>query len=419
MTVAAQAGVVTTFRETPRPVKVLLFGMLVNRLGSFLQAFLVLYLVDRGYPATHAAFALGALGVGGVAGGLLGGWITDRVGSRRTIVASGLGTAAATAAILYMPTFTGTLVCALLVGALSQAYRPASSALLAAYTPEARYTMVFAMYRLATNLGSTGGPLIGVALIAVSYSALFLTEAAVLVVYSLVALLMLPADRPPVAGSSTEDGQPRPIKRGVWRDGRYLLFLLAVLLVSTVYVQYLVGLPLQIHDQGLSVGVYGALVAINALVVTVLELPATRVTQRWSPRLAFVLNILLIGAGMSLYAFAWGVPGLVVGTVLWSLGEIIGAPAMFSYPARIAPPQLRGRYLGASNAAISVAFAAGPVLGAAAWTVSGSGLWIGCGVVCAVAAAAALVGMRREPDVDEDPVDGGVVAEPRPVGNTP
>jgi predicted MFS family arabinose efflux permease len=413
----AAAGVLTTLRESPRPVKVLIAGMLVNRLGSFLHAFLVLYLIDRGYSATYAAVALGALGVGGVAGGLVGGWVTDKLGSRRTIVVSGLGTALATASILYAPGFLGAVGCALLVGALGQAYRPASSALLAAYTPQARYTMVFAMYRLATNLGGTGGPLIGVALIAVSYTALFLVEAAVLVLYALVALAWLPPDppAPEPAVSSTQDDQAPAPARSVLADRRYLLFLLAVLLVSTVYVEYLAGLPLLVHDRGLSTTVYGVLVAVNGLIVAALELPATRYTQRWAPRTAFMANIALIGAGMTMYAFAPGVAGLVLATVVWSVGEIVGAPTMFSYPARIAPPALRGRYLGAGNAAISIAFAAGPVLGAQLWTVAGDGLWIACGAVSVVAVAAAYGGMRSHDQPNHS--HGGVVAEPRTAGD--
>lgn len=403
-------GALRTFREAPRAVKVLIFGMFVNRLGSFLYAFLVLYLLSRGYDAGRAGLASGALGLGGVFGGLIGGWLTDRIGSRQTIVAGSFGTAAATAALLYVPTYAGVLACAMLVGALAQTYRPASSALIAAHTPPARYTMVFAMYRLATNLGTAGGPLIGAALAAVSYAALFWVEALVLVLFAATALALLPPDpapNPSGAETAASGAAPAERRRGPWRDPRYLAYLAAVLLVSTVYVQYLVGLPLQIHDQRLSTYVFGAAVAVNGILVAALEVPVTRYTQHWPARIAFTANILLIGVGMALYAVPWGVAGIIIATVVWSLGEIVGAPTMFSWPARIAPEALRGRYLGALNAVVSVAFAAGPALGAQAWNVAGTGLWLICGVLCLLGAAAAQYGMARPVRSATDTDNGG------------
>ena len=413
---ASAAGVLRTFRETPRPVRVLILGMFVNRLGAFLHAFLVLYLLSIGIEPARTGVAVGMLGAGGILGGIGGGWCVDRFGPRRTIVVGSLGAGAATAGILYAQGFPAVLACTFLIGALGQVYRPASAALIAAHTPQARYTMVFAMYRLASNLGTTGGPLLAAVLISISYTALFWVEAVVLGLFALMAQRLLPADRPPEAPAATSAATGSAV-RALLSDRRYLLFLLAVLLVSAVYVQYLVGLPLQADAQGLPVWMYGVIIAVNGAIVTVFELPITRYTQRWEPRTAFTLNIILIGLGMSLYALPLGVSILIIATIIWSTGEIIGAPAMFSYPAHVAPEQLRGRYLGVFNAAIGMAFAAGPALGALLWAVAGTGLWIICGLASLLAAVVAHTSMRRIHD-HPDPADGRLVAEPRPAQDT-
>jgi MFS family permease len=413
---ALSAGVVRTFRETPRPVRVLIFGMFVNRLGAFLHPFLVLYLLSIGIEPTRIGVAVGMLGAGGIVGGLAGGWCVDRFGPRRTIVIGSLGAGAATAGILYAPGFLGVLACTFLIGALGQAYRPASAALIAAHIPQARYTMVFAMYRLASNLGTTGGPLLAAALISISYTALFWVEATVLGLFALMAQRLLPVDRSPAAPTATSATTGSAV-RVLLADRRYLLFLVSVLLVSAVYVQYLVGLPLQADAQGLPVWIYGVIIAVNGAIVTAFELPITRYTQRWEPRSAFTLNIILIGLGMSLYALPLGVTILIIGTVIWSTGEIIGAPAMFSYPAHVAPQRLRGRYLGVFNAAIGIAFAAGPALGALLWVVAGTGLWIICGLACFLAAVLAHTSMRRIHD-RPDAANDRLITEPRPPQDT-
>ena len=70
-------------------------------------------------------------------------------------------------------------------------------------TPAHQQVMIFAMYRLALNVGTTAAPLLASALIAVSYQLLFWCDAVTAVVYGLIAIVTLPSrpgDRP-AAGS--------------------------------------------------------------------------------------------------------------------------------------------------------------------------------------------------------------------------
>jgi predicted MFS family arabinose efflux permease len=93
------AGVLCTLRELPGPVRVLLFGVALNRMGTFVALYLVLYLTDIGYGPSRAGVVLTVFGVGTIVGSFIGGTVAGRFGPRRTIVASVLLSAAATAAI--------------------------------------------------------------------------------------------------------------------------------------------------------------------------------------------------------------------------------------------------------------------------------------------------------------------------------
>src|SRR5690242_14572987 len=99
MTTAEHPTVVQTLRAMSRLVWLLLTGTLINRLGSFLQAYLVLYLSYRGFSAAGAGFALAAYGFGSVVGVLVGGSVTDRFGCRRTIVGSMVSAGVLTATV--------------------------------------------------------------------------------------------------------------------------------------------------------------------------------------------------------------------------------------------------------------------------------------------------------------------------------
>jgi MFS family permease len=387
-----QAGALRTWRDSPPPAKALVVGLFVNRLGGFLLVFLVLYLIDRGLTATQAGTALGVHGAGSIVGVLAGGALADRLGARRAIVGSMAASAVLMVALLQTRPYPAVLAVAFAVGATSQVYRPAAATVLSRLTPPDRQVMIFATYRLALNLGTTVAPLLGAALVAVSYSALFYVEAAAMLGYAAIVAVALPADAPPEARAAG----PAPAGRGyaaALADRRYLIFLAATFLNALIYVQYLAILPLSVRADGLAVAVYGSLVALNGLLVITCELPLTTVTQRWAARTAAMVGLALTGVGLSLYGPAWGVLGLVAATMLWTFGEIVSGPTMSAYPATAGPPALRGRYIGASQAVFGLGFALGPIVGVAAWNRFGDVVWWACGAISLLAVLAAASGM--------------------------
>ncbi|GAA3053134.1 hypothetical protein GCM10020000_38560 [Streptomyces olivoverticillatus] len=185
--------------------------------------------------------------------------------------------------------------------------------------------------------GATAAPLLGFALYKAgghSYDLLFWGEALIALVYAVLAYATLPAR---TAGRAAE---AQPEERGpaggygaVLRDRRYLLYLLAAFFHSVVYVQYLSTLPLYVEDIGLAVFWYTVAVSLNGFIVVVFELLITKLSQNWPLKLTIGLGFALVGAGVAFYGLPLGPAALVVGTLIWSLGEIIGGPAVFAYPA--------------------------------------------------------------------------------------
>lgn len=404
------AGILATWREAPTAAKALLVGIFVNRLGAFLQVFLVLFLTTRGFSSVQAGTALAVFTIGAVLGGIVGGTLTDRIGPRLTILVSMLGGAALVLSILYLDNYPALVVVVGLAGAVGGAYRPAAGTLLSELTPRHRQVMIFAMYRLFYNLGNTAAPLIGAALLAASYDLLFWGEAIASLGYGLIAAVALPRRRPATATATAEptgDGEPAaPPERGgylaVLADRRYVLFLLALVVNAAVYVQYLGALPVAMRAAGLATGWYSAMVALNGVIVISCELLVTKVVQRWPMRLVVMAGFALLGAGMAAYALPLGVAAFVIGTLVWSLAEIVAGPTIFAYPAVASPERLRGRYLGAANTMFGVGSATGSVAGLAIWNVAGEAVWWICGLACLLGLLAAGAGMRTPaPDEEE------------------
>jgi MFS family permease len=388
------AGVLRTWLDTPLAGKAILAGIVVNRFGAFMQIYLVLFLTHRGFSTVQAGLALGIYGAGAVVGVLVGGELTDRLGSRRTILFSMSGTAAFILAVLYVPYFPALLIAVGVVAAIGQAYRPASSTLLAELTPKARYTMTFAMYRLAFNVGSMVAPLLGAVLVAVSYNLLFWVEALAAVGYAVIAIVALPAKGGGRKKAAAEMDQGRTSYLDVIRDRRFMLFLVSMMINALIYIQYLSVLPLAMKAAGLATGYYAAMVALNGAVVVGFELFITKFTQRWPLRLIMALGFLLLGGGRALYAIPWGLAIFVIGTLVWTLAEIIAGPTMFAYPPMAAPKHLRGRYIAASSAMFGVGTAVGPIVGLALWSSVGVHVWWILALVEFAGLAAAMAGVR-------------------------
>jgi len=395
------AGILITLRESSAAAKALLLGVFVNKLGAFIQVFLVLFLTHRGFSPVQAGVALGCYGGGSVVGQLAGGAMSDRLGARRTILLGMSGTAVLVLAVLYLRNYAALLGAVAVVGLASNVYRPASASLLSELTPKHRQVMIFAMYRLAMNLGTTAGPLLGTALLTISYNLLFWGEALAALGYAVIALVGRRPGRAAPAHPADAAGRRSAGYLALLADRRYLLYLVAMLVNAAIYVQYVGTLPLAMRAAGLAIGWYGAMLALNGFIVITCELLVTKVVQRWPARMVIAVGFTLIGGGFACYALPWGLAAFVVGTLGWTLAEIIGGPMMFAYPALAGPARLRGRYIGSAYAMFGVGSAIGPIVGVLLFNEFGKQVWVWCGVAALGGLAAAWHGMHSTPAAAE------------------
>jgi MFS family permease len=406
-------GVLATWRQTPRQAKALLTGIFVNRLAGFLQLFLVLFLTRRGYSAGQAGLALGMYGAGGVVGTFVGGWLSDRLTARTATMISMMGSAVLIASLIYVRFYPLILAAVVLVSTVGLLYRPAAQSLITELAPPGQLVMVTAMYRLCLNLGTTAAPLIGVALASISYDLLFWAEALAALTYGLIALVALPrGEQAPAAAPAPSSAGPAAGRRpragylAVLADWHYLVFLGAFLLIVMVYCQYTAALPLAIVQAKLTIWWYGAIITLNAVIVVTCEVLATKFVQSWPLRLTQLGGWSLLALGYGIYAIRMVPVFLILGTLMWTLSEIIGAPTTYAYPGMVAPRALRGRYFGAMQSVFGLGSALGPVLGVELFDHVGQRVWVWAAAVTVLATAAGWVGMRdpaAQPASDPEP----------------
>jgi len=373
-------------RAMPAAAWVLFGGTFVNRFGTFVLPFLILYLTRSGYSVAQAGFAVGMYGAGHLVSSIAGGHLADRIGRRNTIAISMFSSAAAMLALSQARGFVVIVAITFLVGMTTELYRPASHALLGdLVTPEQRVT-AFGLYRFAVNLGIAAGPATAGFLAQRSFLWLFVGDAVTSLGYGAIAILFLPHG---LRGAKKSERFGEAIVVAA-RDRRYVTFLAATLCVTLVDFQMGSTFALYVQSQGFSTASYGMLISFNGLMIIVLELFITSWTQRMSPRPVIALGYFLSCLGFALTGLAHSFAALAATVVVWTLGEMIASPMAGAYATHLAPEQYRGRYMGMLVLMWSLGMMLGPPLGTLAFEHNATLLWTACGVLGFISAALAL-----------------------------
>lgn len=370
-------------RALPRAAWVLFFGTFLNKFGTFVVPFLTLYLTGRGYTVDQAGLAIAAYGTGNLLASLLGGHLADYIGRRNTIVLSMFSGAATMLLLSQARNFPVILVFTMLTGLTNEFYRPASSAFLADIVSPARRITAFATLRMSFNAGFAFGPATAGFIAAFGFVWLFVGDAATSALYGVLALCALPAG---LNATRENAGWGRALS--VLRHDRELhQLLLANFAIALLFCQLASTYGLFVTHSGFSAATYGMVLSLNGVLVVLFELPLTTIIRKFPARRVMAVGYLLIALGYSLNAFAHTVPAFVACMIIFTLGEMTTMPTFIAYLAGLAPPEMRGRYMGVSGLTWSSALILGPALGMKLLTANPAAYWISCAGLGLFAAA--------------------------------
>lgn len=379
-------------RALPAPAWVLFGGTFVNRFGSFVMPFLILYLTRNGYSVAQAGMAIGAYGAGHIVASWLGGHLADRIGRRNTIVVSMFGSAITMLALSQARGLAVITIITLITGALTELYRPASHALIADLVAPEQRMVAFGLYRFAVNLGVAAGPATAGFLAERSFLYVFLGDAITSVAYGLIALFALPHG----LRVDTSEERVGEMLQVIRRDRPFLLFLAATFCVAVVDFQLASTYALHVTSLGYAPKIYGMLISLNGLLIVLFELLITNYVQRFSPLRVMAIGYFLNNLGAALTGVARTLPALAAMMILWTTGEMIGSPVSSAYVSKLAPERYRGRYMGAFVLMFSIGMVVGPPLGTILFQHDPAVLWTACGVLGLIGATILLIQDRRQ-----------------------
>lgn len=370
---------------------------LINRLGDFVVPFLAFYLTDvQHIPVAKVGLVLSLFGVGSIAAGPVGGFLTDRLGRKRTMMGAMTLSAATMVALGFSHGLVAMAGLILLLGLFSQASRPAISATIADVVPAEDRVRAFGLHYWVVNIAFAFASVVGGWLAHRAFTTLFLVDALTTMVAVVLIGWKIPETRP--AGSAAQAESTGDVV-AAHRDRLYLGFVFLTFLTGLVVVQFNATALLDMRAHGISTATFGQLAAINGVMIVLLQ-PVI------SPRLARVARqpvqavaALLMGVGIAMTGAVGTAAGYALTIAVWTLGEMIGSGVTSAIVADFAPPSHRGRYQGLVHMAWGAAICVGPFAGTqvmARW--GASTLWAAClalGILTAIGHLAMTGPMRR------------------------
>jgi MFS family permease len=338
------------YGEYPQQFSVLIGAAFIDSVGgALLYPFFALYITAKfGVGMTEVGIMFGAFSLASLVGNTLGGAMTDRFG-RKGVVIFGLVCSALSTLVMgfveHVELFIGAAVFA---GLFANAGGPARQAMVADLLPPEKRAQGFGVLRVSFNLAATLGPAIGGILASKSYLTLFIIDGVASSITALVAYRFL-TETKPQASAEQKEGSILQTVRGygdVFRDGKFMLFVLASILMLFVYVQMHGTLAVYLRDtHGIAERYFGYILSLNAAMVVLFQFYVTRRIEGKPPFLMLALGMLLYVVGFGLYGLVSSYVYFLLAMVIITVGEMLVAPVSQAVVADMSPEDMRGRYM--------------------------------------------------------------------------
>lgn len=305
----------------------------------------ILLTTEKGVPIAQVGLILGTGSISFLIGSLLGGWLTDRIGQRRTLVSGlwirGIGLLgygfAGTVPLLFAAAVTS--------GIGGGIYTPPAKSGIATYATEQNKTTAFSFRGIAANIGVTLGPLLGALLVVSSWKALFIAAFLIHAGLALSHQWLLPPDALRKAAPS---GQRFTLS--ILKDRPFLVFSLVTVFIWALYAQFTFSIPLRAADILPNPKTVGLLWSITSLMVIFLQAPLTRYASRiWHPLTMLAGGAILMGIGLGSVMWSSRFSHLLLSVVVFTFGEMLIMPTVDTIVSEISKPQLIGSYFGIAS----------------------------------------------------------------------
>lgn len=368
--------------------------MVINRSGTMVVPFMTMYMTQHlGVSISRAGFVMSLFGLGAIAGALIGGRLTDKLGFYRIQIATLLGGGLMFIILGQMRSYNAICICTFLLAFINEAFRPANSVAVAYYSKEENRTRSYSLNRLAINLGWGIGGGLGGLLASFNYELLFWVDGITNIGAAILLFIVLSPSR--ISTKSPRGVKDESPKRSAYTDYRYLAFIVLVFFFAMSFFQLFTTIPVFYKQEfHLDVTFIGLTMSLNGFMIVIFEMVTIFKLEGKRPLLQFIsFGVFLLGVSYWILNIKHiDVSVLVVISILIAtIGEILSMPFMNSYWISRTHANNRGQYAALYTVAWASAQSAGPLLGGLVAEHYGFDvLWYSIGGLCCLLSVAYL-----------------------------
>ncbi len=355
----------------PTVIWLLAIGMTINVTGnSFLWPLNTIYITQvLGKTVTAAGFVLMLQSGAGILGNLIGGWLFDQIGGKRSIL-SGIILSTVTVTLLaFFNEWELYITFMLLLGFSNGLVFPSMYAMAGTIWPEGG-RKAFNLIYVAQNLGVAVGSAFGGIVASFSFQLIFLVNAATFIAFFFLMIFGFKKEHWQKAQEGKVDHRDILPQNGLLRGNSTRFISLMILSIAFVlawipYVQWQTSLSAYMANLGIPLNKYSLLWTINGALIVLGQ-----------PLIVFTTNHFLktvkkqLLAGSIIFLIAFGIlygntayVGFVFGMIIMTIAEMLVWPAVPSAAQDMAPKGKEGFYQGVVGSAGSTGRMIGPLLG--------------------------------------------------------
>lgn len=377
----------------PKPVYILFFARIVNRMGDFVHFFLTLFLTRiMGMDESTTGMFVMAVSLSRIAGAVIAGKIGDRRG-RKMIMLFFLLMFAVT--LIFSGLFVysmATPVLLIIAGLFNGAERPLNNTIVADITTREERKQAFSLLYLGINIGVAVGPMLAGLLFNNYIRWIFFGDALTSLIAIVLIFKFVPESKPDEETLKTSMETAEHDERAEV-GSTFKVFLkrpvlaastLFMVLCNLVYAQHAFSLPIQLDNlfSEDSARLYGYIMSFNAGIVLLATSILLHITKRSLPLRNISYANLLYALGFGMIAYIQPFPMFLVSAFFWTIGEILVVTNYNVFIANHTPISHRGRFNGLLQVILGMGFAISPFLsGIFVDTVGLSTLWKGIGIL--------------------------------------
>lgn len=353
---------------------------------------------------SDAGLVITLIGLGAVLGSLLGGELMKRIGFRKTQISTSITTGILFIIFSQVTDFHFVCILAVLIGIVSEAFRPANFTAISHYSTPEMVTKSYSLNRFAVNLGMGLGMGIGGIIASIDYHLLFIVEGITNISVGVLIWTLLPTAKNSIENTKTVNKEKEEKPLSPWKDWRYMRFMLILLFyVSSFLIVFRFAPVFWKQEKHLDESTIGMIIGLNGMTIAIFEMILVQKIQTHNRDIYYILAGILCAAVAYAFLLLPFLPALVavISILFLTVSEMLALPFVNTFVVNRSVPENRGSYAAVYTLVWSLSGILAPMEGAFIAEHFGYNvLWmvvIGVCLLCALAIKLIYINPKKTP----------------------